>query len=282
MILLSLFGTFICSSTCVVSIRQGILMEFEDPEESAGPLPWIKRLTGIFTSPAELFENVRQTEPVNSNWLVPWLLYVIVSVLMMQLILDKPSLRNQLEATIKPQFDQFMEESIQKGQVTPELAEQQYEQFAKPGAPWFTLLSITGTLLGSLVVLFALSYFYQLLGRSAMNATSSYMKVVEVIGLTFFISCVERLVTTVLMFATDSIHASPSLAILISEVDPENIWHLALARINAFTFWDLGVTGIGLSTLFKRDLPKVLVLVFALWLLWTLFTLFTGFDLGTR
>jgi hypothetical protein len=44
--------------------------------------------------------------------------------------------------------------------------------------------------------------------------------------------------------------------------------------VNVFTFWTLGVTSIGLSRLFQKDLPKVLVLVFALWILWTLFKVF--------
>jgi hypothetical protein len=200
---------------------------------------------------------------------------------MTQLLLTNPSLRSQLEASIKTKVEQSLQEAIEKGQITREQAEQQYEQFAKPGSPWFTMLSIAGTLFGSLLILFALSFFYYLLGKSVMNATMPYMKVVEVVGLTFFIGALEQIITIVLMYAFDSIHTSPSLALLLTNVGPESKWHLALSKVNVFTLWDLTVTGIGLSTLFQRDLPKVLVLLFALWLLWSGFSVLTGFSLSS-
>jgi membrane associated rhomboid family serine protease len=48
-----------------------------------------------------------------------------------------------------------------------------------------------------------------------------------------------------------------------------------------FTFWELSVLSLGLSSLFQRDFPKVFVLVFAIWILWSAFMLLTGFTFGT-
>jgi hypothetical protein len=39
--------------------------------------------------------------------------------------------------------------------------------------------------------------------------------------------------------------------------------------VNFFTLWEIGVVGIGLARVYERDLPKILVLLLALWLLWT-------------
>jgi hypothetical protein len=107
-----------------------------------------------------------------------------------------------------------------------------------------------------------------------MKATSPYMKVVEVVGLTFFIATLESVVTTILAIGMNTMFASPSLALLISDFSVENRMHLLAASMNVFTFWTLAVTSIGLARLFQKDLPKVLVLVFALWILWTLFKVF--------
>jgi len=255
-------------------------MEPQKPPESVEQMSFIDKLTNIFASPGELFENVRETGPTNSNWLVPWITYVAISIMMSLLVLGNPSLKEQLSTSIKKQFDKGMEEMIREGKISQEQADAQYEQFGRPGSPWFMIISVASTLLGSLVVLFALSLFYQLLGKLVMSASVHYMKVVEVIGLTFFIGALERIVTTGLIFATDSIHASPSLAIVLSEVDPENKLHVVMSKINVFTAWDLTITGIGLSTLFQRDLPKVLVLIVALWIIWSAFSVFTGFSFG--
>jgi hypothetical protein len=77
-----------------------------------------------------------------------------------------------------------------------------------------------------------------------------------------------------LSIGMNSIFASPSLALLISDFSIENKMHLLAASMNVFTFWTLTVTSIGLARLFEKDLPKVLVLVFALWIVWVLFSVF--------
>jgi hypothetical protein len=244
--------------------------------EQAKPMPFTEKLTNIFASPGELFENVRTTGPTTSNWLIPWMIFVAVAIAMSLLVVNNPSLADQLGATIREKFDQ----QVQEGKMTQEQADQTYEQFAKPGSIFFTLMQIGGITVGSLAALFAIGLLYWLVGKSAMGATVQYMKVIEVVGLTFFIGTLEQIVTTFLIFAADSIYATPSLGIFVSDFDIDNKLHVVLSKINAFTFWDLSVVSVGLSKLFQRDFPKVLVLVFALWILWSLLTLFTGFTFG--
>jgi len=285
-------------------------MESQEPAESVKPMPFIDKLTNIFASPGELFENVRETGPTNSNWLVPWMIYVAISIATGQFVLSNASLSSQLERTVRDQFEKSMEQGIREGSVTREQADQQFEQFAKPGSTWFTLLSTGGTLLGSLAFLFGDSLFFLLVSAvipsksptpilkdflfevsgntftiTATNllgklASASYMKVVEVIGLTFLIGSLERVVTTALMFATDSINTSTSLALLLSKVDLENKLHVAFSKLDVFTFWEIVVTSIGLSAIFQKDFPKVLVLVIALWILWTLLSILIGLNIA--
>ncbi len=257
-------------------------MESGSSSGTVHPMPFLDRLTGIIVSPGEVFENVSQTGLTTSNWFVPWLLYVAISIFTGQLLLGNPSLSGQLENTIRTQFDELMQEPIMKGEISQEEADAQFERYGKPDSPWFTLLSVGGTLFGSIATLFVISLFCLLLAKSAVSASAPYMKVVEVVGLTFLIDGLEQIVTTVLMFLTDSILASPGMALfLLPDVDLQSKWHVALSKLNVFTFWKLGILSTGLSRLFRRDFPKVLVLVLALWVLWSLFSLFTGFTPGT-
>ena len=103
------------------------------------------------------------------------------------------------------------------------------------------------------------------------------MKVIEVVGLTYIVGTIESITATVLMLVTESIYATPSLALLVlPEFDVENWLHLALSKLNPFTLWILYLTSLGLSLLYMRDFPKVLVLILSLWFLWTLMTLLVG------
>ncbi len=245
-------------------------------ETSASPrMSFMEKLTNIFVAPGELYEDVRQTPSTPSNWVIPMIIFIVVAILMGQLVLQNPSLVDQIGSTIRKQFD----ESIQKGKMTAEQADQAYE-YARPGSMFFRLGQIGGIAIGSPIFLFLLSLIYWLLGKWGMSGTAPYTKVVEVIGLTFFISTIEIIVQTLLQFAMDSIYATPSLGLFVSNYDLQNKLHLAMSKINVFTFWDLTVVSIGLSKLFQRDLPKVLVLVFALWLVWSVLTVMAGLRLG--
>ena len=112
-----------------------------------------------------------------------------------------------------------------------------------------------------------------------MKAVTPYWKVAEVIGLAFFITVLEHVVTTVLAYSLDNVLATPSLMLLIPQYSMENSLHLFASAMNVFTIWFLAVVSIGLSHLFQRDLPKVLVLVFSLWLLWTAVLIFGSASL---
>lgn len=243
--------------------------------EPVRPMSFTEKITNIIASPGELFENVRLTGKTNSNWLVPWIIFVVVGIILGQLMLSNPSLTDQLGQMIR----KGMEKSVQEGKMTQEQMDRAYE-FARPGSTLFRLGQIGGLAIYSFVLVFVLGLIYWFLGKSTMKANAPYMKVVEVAGLTLFIALLEQIVTTLLMFAMDSIHATPSLGIFVSDFDMDNKLHVALSKVNAFTFWSLSVTSVGLSRLFQRDFPKVLVLVLALWLIWTIVSVLAKIQLA--
>ncbi len=244
--------------------------------EPVAPMPFTEKLTNIFASPGELFENVRQTGPTTSNWLIPLIIFIIVVILTNQLVVHNASLADQMGAMIKKGFT----EQVQAGKMTQEQADQTFENYARPGSTMSTIFTVGGIVIVTPIVVLLAALVYWLLGKSAMHATAPYVKVLEVVGLVLFIDALENIVTTVLMLAMDSIHATPSAGMFVSNFDVANKLHLFLSKINIFTFWSLGVTSLGLSKLFQRDFPKVLVLVFALWILWTVGTVMLGIRFG--
>ena len=254
-------------------------MENQQPTapEQIKPMPFFEKVANIFAAPGELFENVRLTGPTASNWIIPLILMIIVAVAMSQLVISNPSLRDQMGALIK----KSMEESVQSGRMTQEQADQAYEQFASPSSTMAMIFRLIAIVAGIPIVLFVVALAYWLLGKWGMKATAPYMKVVELVGLTFFIGALESVVSTIMMFLMDSLYASPSLALAVfKDFDIQNKLHLALAKVNVFTIWSLAVTSVGLSKLFQRDFAKVAVLVFALWIVWCVFSILTGIRLG--
>lgn len=250
------------------------------PAAEVKPMSFSEKIVNIFASPGELFENVRLTGKTTSNWLIPVIIMIVVAIAMQQIIMNNPSLSDQTKAMVDKATKERLDKAVQEGKLTPEQAETQREQiesFTSGSSPLRLIMASVSVMVFIPVVLFVIALVYWLLGKTAMHAASPYMKVVEVVGLTFLIGAVESIVTTVMAIGLDSLHAGPNLAVFVQNFDIANKLHVALAKVNLFTIWSLIVTSIGLSKIFQRDLPKVLVLVFSLWILWTILTVSTGF-----
>jgi hypothetical protein len=76
------------------------------------------------------------------------------------------------------------------------------------------------------------------------------------------------------ILAMGSIHATPGLALAISNFDPDNKLHVLLSSVNVFTIWYLAVLSIGLGKLANVKTAKAAIWVFGLWIVWTLLTTF--------
>ncbi|MDH3252734.1 MAG: YIP1 family protein [Ignavibacteria bacterium] len=231
----------------------------------------------LISSPAELFEDIRVNPAVRTaHWLAPLVVLILMGLLVGQLIVNNSSLADQLGSTIRKGFEQ----QVQAGKMTQEQADQVYDQFARPGSTMFMISQVGAIVIGTPIVLFSLSVIYWLLGKWVLKGQAPYMKVVEVVGLTLIIAILEAIVTTLLVFIMNSVFATPSLALFVSDFDVANKLHVAMAKINGFTFWSLSVISIGLARILVRPLGKVIPLVFGAWLAWAIVSVATGVGAG--
>jgi len=238
----------------------------DDESLANKPTALIGRLLGVYFRPGQVFEEVAGSKTNISNWLVPVVILVLLSMVLLQLAFQDPSLRQQLTEMLGTL-------STQQQEIITEGA----DGVSSPNVVIYVMGQIGGfVVLFALALLFVagLSLLYWLVGRSAMNARAPYMKVIEIVSLSLMVFLVEFVVTVFLIISFHSLHATPSAALFLHDFDFSNKYHIALARINPFTIWYLAVLSLGLSKLFDRDFPKVFVLVVALWLLWSLMTLF--------
>jgi hypothetical protein len=240
----------------------------------AEPMPFTDKLANIIASPATVYENVRDTAITHSNWVIPTLILVVVGTILGYVVMSNPSLSAQFKHIATEQMEKQFEKSVAEGKMTAEQAEQARGQMESFGTTGMLVSRIAGGVVGPFITLFAWSLVYWLLGKGVMKAVVPYWKVVEVVGLAFIITVMESIVTTILAIALDRVFAAPGLGLLISDFSMSNKWHMFAATMNIFTFWNLAVVSVGLSKVFQKDFPKVLVLVFAIWLIWTVAMVF--------
>ncbi len=245
------------------------------PPEPAKPMSFTDTIAGIFASPGDIYEQVRLAPPRASTWVIPTLILILLSIATMLLVTNDPILMDQMMA---PQREAIAK-AVQDGRITQDAADRQ-AQMMGAGSPFFLIGLLVGTPISLFVMLFLFSLLFWLIGKLIMKSTAPFMKVVEVYGLTFYISALGVLVTAALRFALESFHASPSLALLVLPFDIHNKMHIALSMVNVFTIWGLVVTSIGLAKLFQRDFPKVLVLIVAVWILLSIVLIAVGVPMA--
>jgi hypothetical protein len=229
----------------------------------------------FFMTPARFFEDICDSPTIEINWRVPILVFLVVTLLLRQAMLANPALMAQMQTKITEEINT----AISSSQMSPQEADQA-RTFATPGSGPFEIFLAFLMGVAVLLLLFGLSLIYWLLGRVSLNSVAPFTKVVELVAITFFVNTIEAIVTTILMLATHSITATPSLALLAPSLNVESTTFLALTLVNPFRVWDLALMSFGLSRLFQRDLPKVMVIVYALWIIWSIATVMVGIRLS--
>lgn len=236
---------------------------------------FFERATDLFAAPTELFDNIRDTPPTPSTWVIPLLIFCLAAVGMYFFLLTNDAIVAQIQGIMDKQF----EKALAEGRMTQAQADQA-SQFMNPSSPWPKLIQSVSVVLLSAAMLFVMALLYWLVGKFVMKGNAPYMKVVEVVGIVLLVGALGKVVGGMMSYASSSIFADASLAFFVGEFDPENKVHVFLSACNVFTFWSLGLVALGLARLFRKDFPKVLVLVLALWGLFALLALLTGIRLS--
>lgn len=239
---------------------------FPRSDDAERPAP-VRLFAGVLISPRMTFEDLRETPPSRTLWLVPLLMYILVAAAGTQLVAGLPGPSAELRTLTERDFLPQLEEYVHRGTMTREQTDW-LRRFITPGTAPFFATQAAGTAFTGAAALFFFAFFFRHLARSVLRRDVPYRKSLEIVGLAFVAGVAERIVTTTLIAATGSLYATPGPGLLFIDA-PASTAFLALSSINLFTLWQLGIVGTGLACFTGRDLPKVLVLLLALWALWT-------------
>lgn len=233
------------------------------------------KLMNVFAAPEALYEYVGQSEKDNSNWGIPLVVSMLVSVLFMFVVFSQPPIQDQMAQ----KQQQAMEKQVAAGKITQEQADQAAAlNFAKPGSPLFLISGSVGVVFVNAVSLFLAALAYWLILKVGFKSALPYLKITEVVGLSMYIGVIGALISMIMIVAMGTMHATPSLGLLVSQFDDQNRVHKILEACNFVTFWATGVVGIGLSKVGRISVAKGLSTAFGVWAVWTAITVMVNFG----
>jgi hypothetical protein len=233
------------------------------------------RLLNVFAAPADVFDQLKTAAPSTANWLAPALLLIAVSWLGTWLIFS--------QETFKRQISEYSEKAVEKQIALAHMSPAQADQARAMGEKMAAISSTVGPIAGALYIAFAMPFLWGLIlwlvGAKILKGGFPYLKAVEAVGLANTVAVLGAVVQTLLILALGNVFASPSLALLVKDFDPQVPVHSLMAAVNIFTFWILLVRAIGLSRLTGISIGKAAIWVFGIWVAYTGFFAGLGFAM---
>lgn len=224
------------------------------------------RLTGVFVTPGEVFDSVIAAPVAHSNWLLPALLFIVVSWCGAVLLFAHPGLKHQLQ--------EIQEQAIQKQVESGKLTQQQADQIIQVTSKYAGVGAIIGGFAGPVIVGFASPFFWGLLLWLAgllFQRPFPYWKGVEAVGLSNTIAVLEAAAHWLLVAAMGNLFVSLSPALLFKGLEPTSFGYSALGAFSVIGLWCLGVRAVGLARL-----TGISFLAAAAWVFGTYYALVMG------
>jgi hypothetical protein len=244
------------------------------PKTPAMSLP--ARLMNVIAAPGEVFEAVKTSPPSTANWLVPALIFMLVSWMGAMLIFSQDTIKQQLSDITNKAIDK----QVEKGKIPKERAEATRQAAEKFGSLGAEISAVAMPVFVAFISPFWGGLIVWLVGAKALKGGFSYMKGVEAAGLANMIYVLEAIVKPLLIVAMGNLYASPSLALAVKDFDPQNPVYGLLAAVNVMTFWLLVVRAIGIARLSGASVGRAAAWMFGIWAALT--ALMVGFAFALR
>jgi hypothetical protein len=247
--------------------------EAQSIESPAPTMSLAGKLLNVVAAPGDVFDEIKTAPPRVANWLVPVLLFAVVSVIAVCTLFAQPAIRQ----TIHEQQVKALDQKVQQGKMTQAQEDQALQMMDKfMGPTMLAVLGSVGAVLNSFISVFWWALVLWLCGRWFLQARFDYLKAVEVAGLATVILMLGMILSTLLAVILGRLYVGPSLALLVDDFDPANRGHLLLGAANAVYFWHAGVLAVGLARLSAAPVVKAAIMLFTYWILAELLLIAVG------
>jgi hypothetical protein len=212
----------------------------------AAPTSLRQKLLNVFISPSDVFDEVIASPPNLANWRVPTLFVCLATIISLQ----TGNLPTESSVTIH---------------ILAEARRLSIAQALTLAGVWpiaSALLVCVGIFIGTCWSAFVL----WVIGRIFLKVQFSYLKALEIVGLTGIISVLGTITTILLIAASGDPSARPALSLLAAKLDHTQPFYQILETLNFFHVWSASVLAIGLSQLCNVTFKEAAFWVFGYWM----------------
>lgn len=231
------------------------------------PSSLLNRLTNIFVSPAEVFDEIKSSRPNSANWVVPLVLAIIAGVVYTLVVFSQPAVLHRMQEAQEKKF----QDMVAAGKMTQPQADQTIATVQKYMSPGFMkLMGSLGAVFASAAMLFLVALVFWLVGKRAFHSDLNYTQSLEAVGVSTMINVLGAIVAMLLAVIYGNMFITLGPALLVKHFDAANKVHRILSALNLPSLWYVAVLSIGLARFTGASFLKSAVWLYAIWALLTL------------
>jgi len=128
-------------------------------------------ITGVFTEPGETFTTIKNSQKKN-YWIIPLIIVIVMNLIASFVSSLDPELIAKVMDKQKQKTREQLDEQVNKGALTKEQADQQYEQaasFMNPESPFFKIIAYVGSVVQPFILIFLMSLIYFIVFSNVFN-----------------------------------------------------------------------------------------------------------------
>jgi hypothetical protein len=246
--------------------------------EEQQPLPQAPSLgttfMDVFTSPSEVFQNLKGTASKPMLWVVPLIATLLVTIIVTVMLFTNETLKVEM----KDVQSKAIQMQVEKGKLTQEQADQAESRMDSMGG-MMIVFGIIGAAIFICAYYFGGALFLWLSNKTILKSNEGYGKHLELYGIASWIGVLGGIIAALMMVGLGTMTATPSAALaVLGSYDSTSSFHKLLSAINIFSIWETAVIGIGLSKLSGKSTGAGMGVAFALWIVWVALSIFLGIS----
>lgn len=235
-------------------------IQTEQPQNEMEELSHTDKLVGVISEPSDLFSKLVFQKAKATDWLLPLLGLIIVSIVATFIYMSNPEIKLEMQQQQQKAMQEQFDKMVQSGQMTQQQADEQIERArGMMDNPMFTyLFPSLGIFVMTLLWFFVFTTVAFLLAKYALNGTGSYSQAMSAFGLPLYITVLQTIILIIVGLLMGKIISGVNPAALLG-MDIKSFGGFLLSRLDVFAIWFYVVLGIAFAKMFKSDNVKKFV-----------------------
>lgn len=223
------------------------------------------RLFNVYVAPDEVFDYIAIARQSLANWIVPYALNCIVTIVFTWVAFSNPTVVQDM----RDQQTRGMDAQVAAGKITAAQRDQA-AAFMEKMAPFMTAIGVVTTVIGLAFYTLVAGGVVWLIGVKLLKATLELGKAMEIVGLAGFVGVLGTVIKLSLVIWKGSINAGTNLALFLPQSSAGTFLFTFLSLCDLFLWWQIALMAFGLGKAARCNWLKPLALLLLLWLLLSL------------